>query len=197
MSAATFTHKPVLTGELVRLRPVMPADAPGRVALSGDVPLPGFDEHGLAPGPNDLATAQRWYGSCAEHTDRLDLAVVECATEGFIGEAVLSDLDRANASCRFRLALLGPYGQGHRAEAARLVLAHAFDVAGIHRIETEVAACRAHAREAFEAAGFVHEGTRRKAIDLDGDRVDVHVLAALADDRRPAEPAPAEPPVRG
>ncbi|KID28415.1 GNAT family N-acetyltransferase [Prauserella rugosa] len=182
MPTAAFTHKPVLTGELVQLRPVMAADAPGLVALARDE----AGSHSASPGGaglRDLAAAQRWYGTCGQRTDRLDLAVVERATDGFIGEAVLSNLDPYNASCTFRLALLGPYGDGHRAEAAGLVLAHAFDVAGMHRIETQTAAHENRIRAAYEAAGFVHEGTRREAIAVDGARVDLHVLAALADDR--------------
>ncbi|MCP2253079.1 Protein N-acetyltransferase, RimJ/RimL family [Prauserella aidingensis] len=183
MAAPTFVRKPVLTGELVQLRPVLSADAPGLVALLREEALTWCPGRGASVPPlDDLAAAQRWYESCGERDDRVDLAVVDRATESFIGEAVLADLDRYNTSCRLRLGLLGPYGDGHRDEATRLLLGHALDGAELHRVETQVAACHVRAREAYEAAGFVHEGTRREAISLGDGRADVHVLAVLADE---------------
>lgn len=184
MAAPAFIHKPVLTGELVQLRPVLPADAPGLVALMRDetLPVPGRGTGRCTL--DDLAAAQQWYGSCGGRNDRVDLAVVDRATEAFIGEAVLADLDRDNASCRFRLELLGPYGDGHRDEAARLVLGYALDEARLRRVEAQVAACHVRAREAYESAGFVREGTRREALSVGDGHTDVHVLAVLADDPR-------------
>lgn len=186
MAAPAFIHKPVLTGELVQLRPALPADAPGLVALMRDEPLPAPEGSTDRPALEDLATAQQWYASCGSRDDRIDLAVVDRATESFIGEAVLADLDPANASCRFRLGLLGPYGDGHRDEAARILLEYALHGAELHRVEAQVAACHIRAREAYEAAGFVREGTRREAITTDDGRVDVHILAVVSGDRATA-----------
>ncbi|GAA1215027.1 GNAT family N-acetyltransferase [Prauserella alba] len=181
-----FANKPVLTGELVQLRPALPADAPGLVALMREEALTWCPGRGAAvPALDDLAAAQHWYGSCGKRGDRVDLAVVDRGTGSFIGEAVLADLDPDNASCRLRLGLLGPYGDGHRDEAARLLLEYALDGARLHRVETQVAACHVRAREAYEAAGFVLEGTRREAVVADGERADVHILAALAGDPHP------------
>ncbi|MCR3722382.1 MULTISPECIES: GNAT family N-acetyltransferase [Prauserella salsuginis group] len=184
MTAPAFAHQPVLTGELVQLRPALPDDAPGLVALMREEALTWCPGRGTGvPALDDLAAAQQWYASCGRRGDRVDLAVVDRATGSFIGEAVLAELDRDNASCRCRIGLLGPYGDGHRDEATRLLLGYALDEAGLHRVETQVAACHVRAREAYEAAGFVREGTRREAVVTSGGRTDVHVLAVLAGDR--------------
>ncbi|GAA1234477.1 GNAT family protein [Prauserella halophila] len=186
MTAATFVHKPIRSGELVQLRPALPADAPGLVALLREETLTWCPGRGAGvPELDDLTAAQEWYGSCGRLGDRIDLAVVDRATGAFIGEAVLADLDRDNASCRFRLGLLGPYRDGHRHEAARLLLGYALDEAELHRVETRVAACHVRERAAYEAIGFVREVTCREAVTVDGVRTDVHVLAVLAGAQHP------------
>jgi RimJ/RimL family protein N-acetyltransferase len=45
------------------------------------------------------AELEQWYGSRAEHADRLDLAIVERATGRWAGEVVLNELDPDNESC--------------------------------------------------------------------------------------------------
>jgi RimJ/RimL family protein N-acetyltransferase len=180
----SFAEKPVLTGRLVTLRPVRAEDAAGLFAMD--------DETGRLTGsprkeddPNwTLENLQRWYGSRAEHDDRIDLSIIERATGAWAGEVVLNDLNVGNQSCGFRIALQGPrfYGRGLGTEATRLVIDYAFASVGLHRIELQVYDFNPRARHVYERVGFVHEGTMREALRWDGQWIDCHLMGMLASD---------------
>jgi RimJ/RimL family protein N-acetyltransferase len=187
MSAASpFADKPTLIGQRVLLRPFVVDDVAamaeaiadpevgrltGSVNSSADAPDEGFDQERL----------RQWYGSRAEQTDRLDLAIVDRGTGECVGEVVLNEWEPENASCNFRI-LIGPRGRdrGLGTEATRLVVAHAFEAIGLHRVSLEVYGFNPRARRAYEKVGFVHEGVRRHALRFDGEWVDSHLMSVLA-----------------
>jgi RimJ/RimL family protein N-acetyltransferase len=180
----SFAEKPVLTGRLVTLRPVLAEDAAGLFAMD--------DETGRLTGspkkeddPNwTLENLQRWYASRAEHDDRIDLSIIERATGAWAGEVVLNELNVGNESCGFRIALQGPrfYGRGLGTEATRLIIGYAFATVGVHRIELQVYDFNPRARHVYERVGFVHEGTMREALRWDGQWIDCHLMGMLASD---------------
>jgi RimJ/RimL family protein N-acetyltransferase len=180
----SFAEKPVLTGRLVTLRPVLAEDAAGLFAMD--------DETGRLTGspkkeddPNwTLENLQRWYASRAEHDDRIDLSIIERATGAWAGEVVLNELNVGNESCGFRIALQGPrfYGRGLGTEATRLIIDYAFATVGVHRIELQVYDFNPRARHVYERVGFVHEGTMREALRGDGQWIDCHLMGMLASD---------------
>jgi RimJ/RimL family protein N-acetyltransferase len=63
-------------------------------------------------------------------------------------------------------------------EVARLL----FDEYGFHRLEAEIYGFNAPARQAFAAAGFTEEGTRRRAYDRHGAWQDGVHFGLLTDD---------------
>ena len=179
----SFADKPVLAGEKVTLRPVTVDDAPGLLELLADPESSRLTATRLGP---DRETAERWYATRAEHEDRLDLAIVENTTGAYVGEVVLNDLHADNRSCGFRISLVGPrvFGRGYGTEATRLVLRHAFETVGIHRVELDVYAFNPRARHVYEKVGFVLEGTKREALLWDGEWIDADVMAMLESDWR-------------
>jgi RimJ/RimL family protein N-acetyltransferase len=178
----SFAQKPVLTGDLVTLRPVEAADAAGLFAMD--------DESGRltgSPRKEDdpdwtLQNLQQWYSSRGEQDDRIDLSIIERATGEWAGEVVLNELNVRNESCGFRIALQGPnfYGRGLGTQATRLIIDYAFGTVGVHRIELQVYDFNPRARHVYERVGFVHEGTMRDALRWDGEWVDCHLMAMLA-----------------
>jgi RimJ/RimL family protein N-acetyltransferase len=54
-------------------------------------------------------------------------------------------------------------GRGMGREVTRLVVAWAFDVLGLHRLQLEVAASNRRAIRCYLACGFRNEGVRREA----------------------------------
>jgi RimJ/RimL family protein N-acetyltransferase len=168
-----FAAKPVLTGDLVTLRPVQPADAAGLLAMDDETARLTGSPGGADPAWT-LEYLEQWYASRAQHDDRIDLSIIERATGAWAGEIVLNDLDPRNQSCGFRIALQGPrfYGRGLGTEATRLVIDYAFNP---------------RARHVYEKAGFVHEGTMRDALRWNGTWVDCHLMAILPADRKPPQ----------
>jgi RimJ/RimL family protein N-acetyltransferase len=176
--------KPTLVGGRVMLRPVSVEDAAGLLDLVADEEgnrLTGTRRLDLS-----LEAARSWYGSRAEHDDRLDLAVVDRATGEYAGEAVLNELDLDNRSCNFRIGLRPSFqDRGLGSEATRLILDHSFAI-GLHRVGLEVYAFNPRARRVYEKAGFVYEGTRRDALLWNGEWTDAIVMSVLETDPRPA-----------
>ncbi|HEY2670364.1 MAG TPA: GNAT family protein [Rugosimonospora sp.] len=176
-TAISFADKPTLVGQRVRLRPVRAGDATAVAALDPET-LRLTGTHRVP----DVEALQRWYASLAEPDDRLDLAIVEPGSDTYAGEVVLNELDADNLSCGFRILLAGPryFGRGMGTEAARLILAHAFDTVGLHRVELEVYGFNPRALHVYEKVGFVTEGVKRQALRWDGAWVDAHIMAILA-----------------
>ncbi|MFD1147593.1 GNAT family N-acetyltransferase [Saccharothrix hoggarensis] len=177
-----FGVKPTLTGDLVVLRPVTADDVPALMPMFRDAEVARLTgSHGSSGGDEpDRARLHAWYATRGDQGDRLDLAVVERAGGAVVGEAVLNAWDRDNLSCGFRIALVpGAVGRGLGTEATRLILGHAFEDVGVHRVSLEVYAFNARARRVYEKVGFVAEGVLRDALLWRGERVDAAVMSIL------------------
>ncbi|MEU0071291.1 GNAT family protein [Streptomyces sp. NPDC006332] len=81
-----------------------------------------------------------------------------------IGRAGLGvDADQHCATYTVGLFAADLRGQGLGREVTRLVLAWAFDVLGVHRVQLEVLASNTRAIRCYLACGFRQEGVRREA----------------------------------
>jgi len=170
--------KPVLTGEKTVLRPFTESDADRIWQLIQDPEVVRFTFE-----PSTELTPERlrsWYATRADQPDRLDLAVTDPATGELLGEVVLHEWDPTARSCTFR-TLIGPRGRGRGigTEATRLIVGHAFEQLGLHRIQLEVYGHNHRARRVYEKVGFVVEGVRREARLRDGEWVDDVLMAIL------------------
>lgn len=178
-----FHDTPTLTGDLVRLRPFQDTDGDVLWAMVND------KEGRRLTGTHATFTrdaVDHWYSSRGGQPDRLDLAVASLANDTCVGEVVLNDLDPDNASCALRISLTGPdkYGRGYGSEAIRLLLRHAFETVGLHRIELEVYAFNTRAIHVYRQAGFTAEGVRRQALRWEGEFHDAAVMSVLAPEWR-------------
>ena len=187
--APDWGTKPTLRGERVTLRPFRDGDAQRiqdcfdleALRLTGSVHSTGEAEAATGGVPDERT--REWYATRNDQEDRLDLAVED--RDGlFVGEVVLNDWDPGNRSCGFRI-LLGPQGRdrGLGTEATRLVLDHAFDVLGLHRVELTWFSFNPRAGRVYEKAGFVVEGRRREALLWDGEWYDAIDMSVIASDR--------------
>lgn len=177
----SFADKPTLTGTLVALRPATAADTDHVMRSLADpetLRLTGTHRHFTAE------EVRAFRAAAATDPHRLDMTVIERATGDYAGEAVLNELDTDNLSCNYRIALTDGVatGRGLGTETTRLMLGHAFDTVGLHRVELEVYAFNPRARHVYTKIGFVHEGTRRHALRWAGEWIDAHTMSILADD---------------
>jgi RimJ/RimL family protein N-acetyltransferase len=179
MAVIAFDEQPMLEGARVRLRPFREDDLDAAWEMLCD------DEGRRLTGTHTTFTrevADRWYRARGETNDRLDLAIATLEDDRFVGEAVLNQLDVDNRSCAFRISLRGPsvFGHGYGTEATRLILDHAFQRVGLHRVELEVYDLNPRARHVYRSVGFVEEGVRRDALYWDGRFHDAIVMSVLA-----------------
>jgi ribosomal-protein-alanine N-acetyltransferase len=84
------------------------------------------------------------------------------------------------------LAWLGRthWRQGYAAEALRAVCRHAFEAAGIRRIEAEARPDNVASNELLLSLGFIHEGRLRQRWVSKGESYDTNVYGLLVDDWR-------------
>lgn len=178
--------KPTLQGELVVLRPVRADDVDAMWDLVND------PEGNRLTGTTATFTREqiaRWCASVGEQEGRYDWAITTHASDEYLGEIVLNELDEHSATANLRLALRpGQRGRGFGGEAIALVLEHAFtdppDGLGLHRVGLDVLSVNPRARMLYESLGFVEEGRLRES-HRDGDFwVDAIVMGQLQDDYR-------------
>lgn len=187
--APDWLTKPVLSGELVELRPFREEDLPGMAAaladpevlvLTGSVHSPE-EAIGRPAVLDDVGLA--WYRSRADAPGRIDLAVVDRADGSCVGEVVLNDYDAANASCNFRV-LIGRRGRdrGLGTDATRLLVEYGLHGLGLHRIELSVYSFNPRALHVYEKVGFRREGVRREAFRYGEEWHDVITMSILDTD---------------
>ncbi len=190
--ADVFRTQPVLVGPGVRLEPLT------QVVLDAYLRGLADPEVRRLTGSHSTFTpseAEHWLATRREQHDRADWAVTRREDGAFLGEAVLHELDPANESASYRIWLAGShlFGRGYGTEVTQLVVNHALDEVGLHRLALEVFDLNPRARRVYEKCGFVVEGRLRDALVWEGQRHDALVMAVLRPDARPGrrhEPRP-------
>ncbi len=168
----------------IRLRQPCPEDVEARLALGRDpgiVRMFGGDTARPLP-PLTAEAVERWLDALRAHPHAW---IVE--HEGrLLGEARLDGLNEHDGRARLAIGLYDPtkLGIGLGREAVRLVLAHAFDVLGLHRVDLRVLAYNIRAIRCYESCGFVVEGRERESALVDGTRHDDLIMGILASERR-------------
>jgi RimJ/RimL family protein N-acetyltransferase len=122
--------------------------------------------------------------AAALEADSGELLVVEDA--GALAGGVRWALtNRRSRIAEIRALMLDPafHGRGLAAATVRELVDRLFGQHGMHRIEAEVMGVNQAARRLFERAGFVHEGTRRRAYDRHGAWQDGIRYGLLPEDR--------------
>jgi RimJ/RimL family protein N-acetyltransferase len=100
-----FRDQPVLTGQLVRLEPLILAVLEDYVAALVE---PEVRRLTGAPATFDRPKIEAWLATRGEHHDRADWVVVRAKDGTFLGEAVLNEIDLDNDSANYRVWLAGP-----------------------------------------------------------------------------------------
>jgi RimJ/RimL family protein N-acetyltransferase len=113
-------------------------------------------------------------------------SVVELATGELAGEALLWGLDLHNRVGHVGLSLRPAFrGRGLGADTVRVLCRYGFAVRGLHRLQAETLAGNEAMIAAAIRAGFVREGTLRRAAWVDGEFADEVILGLLASEWLP------------
>ncbi len=177
---------PVLTGARVVLRPLVEGDLAGRQRYGWHEEIERCFGEPRESGPMTDDEAADWYAeSLRMLEDPTCLPWMVEVEGGLVGVAFLHSLRAQDRKARYAVGFFAPehLGHGWGAEATGLVLDHAFDVLGLHRVDLRVLAFNERAVRSYERCGFVVEGRERQSCCLDGEWYDDLIMGVLASER--------------
>ena len=174
-------HPPQIVGKLVALRRPHPSDQPSVIQWYRDREIARLTRYQARP--MSQVEVERYFQLRMLATDALAYSIVELPDWRLIGFTTFSALDADNGSVMFHITIgeRDSWGRGLGTEATELMLGHAFERLGLHRVGLSVFSYNLRAIRAYEKAGFRIEGRLREAILRDGrywDEIQMGVLAA-------------------
>jgi RimJ/RimL family protein N-acetyltransferase len=191
--AVDDTIEPVaLTADELLLRPFRPADADAVFDACQD---PETQRWTTVPVPYTRADAEEFVGACAERwaSGNPTFACVDAASDRLLGALDLQSIDAEEGPMVGFWVSPEARGQGVAVRAVRRVALWAFDDLGLPRIRWAAYVGNVASRRVADRAGFVMEGTCRRALEQRGQRHDGWFASMLPEDLTPAEDGSAPP----
>jgi len=135
-------------------------------------------------GPMRADEVRRFFEARVAGTGSLALAIHLRDTNRLIGTCAFSQLDGDNGSALFHITIgeHDCWGRGYGTEATVLMLEHAFETLGLHRVGLAVFAFNERAIRSYRKVGFVVEGRSREGIWRDGRFHDEIQMSILQDE---------------
>ena len=177
---------PTLHTERLRLRPFTDADADDLFALHSSATVLRYWD---SPPWSEPSRAERFLAASRQLEEEgtgARVAIDRLSDGAFLGWCGLT---RWNPD--YRSASLGycfgeaAWGHGYATEAARAVLAWAFDTLDLNRVQAETDTRNLASARVLAKLGFVREGTLREDCVVDGDVSDSWVFGLLRREWRP------------
>lgn len=171
-----------IESDRLSLRPVEEPDLPDLLEINGDPEVTRFLPYATWETHADgIAWLERMQALAATGTAR-QLVIARKRDSKRIGTVLLFRYDEASA--RLELGYVvgrAHWRQGYAREALSAVLAHAFRMLAIRRIEAEVDPANVASNALLLALGFEREGLLRQRRVAKGRAYDVHAYGLLAD----------------
>lgn len=172
-----------MEGRLVRLAPLREEDAEDLfrwindrelVVLNAPFKPVSWDEH------------LRWFERIRAAPDVQIFGIRRRDDDRLIGSCQLNGIDAGSQSCslQIRIGERDAWGKGYGTEAVRLLVEHAFQDLGLQQVELEVFADNERAIRTYRKVGFREQGVRKAAAVIDGEPVDVIVMAVETESAR-------------
>jgi RimJ/RimL family protein N-acetyltransferase len=174
----------VLSGRKILLRAFARADLEAYRHWLDDPRVTEFLEMGARPTRD--ADCEAFWRLADEAEDAIVFAVAERKAGKTVGTCGLYLIQWMARRAQFNILIGEPsaWDKGYGTEAARLILAYAFDVLNLNSVQLGVNADNARAVRSYEKVGFVHEGVRRQFVYRNGRYYDMVMMSALRDDYR-------------
>jgi RimJ/RimL family protein N-acetyltransferase len=128
---------------------------------------------------------QEYEDGLFEHFQETDAGVslLACVDGDPVGSAQLLPIREGTGVANLAYWVAPPHtGEGYATAAGRLLVDFGFRERRIERIEADTLAPNAGSRRVLEKLGFTHEGTKRSAAVVDGERVDAEVYGLLREE---------------
>ena len=177
----------VLHGRHVRLEPLSLAHVPRLVAIGLDPTLWQWIPHPV----RDEAGMHAYVAAALDEQKRgvsLPFAIVDAGDGTVAGSTRYGNIDLANKRVEIGWTWLGQRFQRTpmNTEAKLLLLRHAFDTLGLHRVELKTDALNMQSRTAILRIGAIEEGTFRKHVLTASGRWRDSVYFSILDTEWPA-----------
>jgi RimJ/RimL family protein N-acetyltransferase len=177
---------PVLAGGSVVLRELCASDAISLFALLSTEEVARF----ISPPPSSVADFERFIAWTHRQRSAGTYACFAVTLAGYdtaVGIFQVRQLDGRFETAEWGFALGSPFwGTGVFLAAAELVLAFAFDVLGVRRLEARAAVKNGRGTAALLKLGAVQEAVLRRSFLKDGESLDQGLFAILRDEWRAA-----------
>ena len=175
--------RPIIRGQQVYLRAAERGDVPTFVRWMNDAEVLA----NLAMfAPMSQAAEEGWFDRMLAAQGSTDYHFVICliADDRPIGTVGLHEINFIDGRAEFGIAIgeRSEWDKGHGTDATRAVCDFGFGALRLERIGLFFYDGNDRARHAYEKAGFVHEGTLRRAHFSRGEHRDVHVMGLVRDD---------------
>jgi RimJ/RimL family protein N-acetyltransferase len=176
-----------LVGRLVRLEPLEAGHLPGLVAAGAD---PSTWTWLRAP-LTDEATMRAWLDEALRARDagaEVPFAILDAAAGTVLGSTRYMGIARAHRRLEIGWTWLAPAarGTGVNTETKLLLLEHAFERLGAHRVALRTDALNGRSRAALAAIGATFEGISRRHMVMASGRVRDTAWYAIVDEDWPA-----------
>jgi len=129
----------------------------------------------------DSAGVVAFYDACRLEGSLLHLVIADRVTDAYLGETMLALTEHSVGEVGCCL-VPAARGRGIATEALRLLTDWSFTALGLGRVQVFVAPENLPALRLAESAGFQREGVLRSYWEVDGQRLDVVVLARVPRD---------------
>lgn len=168
-----FDPRPVtLTGRLVRLEPLSLDHLESLAEVAFDELIWRWTRDRPTTLAELRAYVERALDAAASGTE-VPFAQVDSVTGRAIGSTRFLSIAREERRLEIGYTWVGRafWGRGHNVDAKRVLLAHAFDALGAHRVEFKTDALNVRSRAALARIGATEEGTLRRHLLTYGGRV--------------------------
>lgn len=182
-----------LRNQTVTLGPLLPEDLTTIFLWLNDTEAAALD---LAFRPLDWTGYVAWLADLGKNPTRVLFAIRSALEPRILGFLTLSNIHQVHRSGELglRIGAEAERGRGYGKAATALALDYAFDHLNLNRVHLTVFAHNTRAIRAYEATGFEVEGRLRRAAFIQGQWVDVLLMAALNPASRPVLRSVESPP---
>jgi RimJ/RimL family protein N-acetyltransferase len=176
-----------LKNETVTIAPLMPEDVGPLFIWLNDVDAARLD---LAYRPTDWMAFKNWMDDLARNNGQVVFAIRKLFEPQIIGFVIFKNVQLVHRSAEIglRIGAEAERGKGYGKRALALALTYAWNHLNLHRVSLTVFAHNARAIATYRAVGFQEEGRLKDGAFIDGEYVDVVLMAAI----RPALRAQAQ-----
>jgi RimJ/RimL family protein N-acetyltransferase len=168
----------MLIGNRVTLGPVFPEDFGALFCWANDVAAARLD---LAYRPIDLIAHKQWCESIGSDPSKVVFAIRKINETPILGYVQIMNINgiHRSADLGIRIGAEKNRGQGYGKDALMLALEYCWRSLNLNRVQLIVFKHNERAVRAYQAIGFKREGLLRKAAFIDGQWVDLIVMASL------------------